>query len=238
MDQTKIGKLIAKLRKEKGMTQRELGDKVGVGFKAVSKWERGITCPDISIINELSKILGITSDELLTGELSKEHQINNQNNQKSNRKLFLIITTIILIIGIIFIITKHSNNNAEVYKLASSSEEYYVEGKIAVDKTNIYLNINTLRFNDKKINKTMIKNYMYRIECNNQKLVAYGYLLEVSEIPNLFSVKEVMNTFNVNYEGNLNINKKELVSSDIELIITFIDENDNTIQKNIPLTID
>ena len=57
MDNKKIGNLIASLRKSKGLTQQDLGDLVGVGFRAVSKWERGITMPDISIINELSKIL-------------------------------------------------------------------------------------------------------------------------------------------------------------------------------------
>ena len=72
MDNKKIGKLIADLRKKQGLTQQELGDKVGVGFRAVSKWERGITLPDITIINEVSRILGISSDELLAGELNTQ----------------------------------------------------------------------------------------------------------------------------------------------------------------------
>lgn len=65
MDNKRIGKLISELRKKKGLTQQELGDKVGVGFRAVSKWENGVTLPDISIIFELSKVLGINVDQLL-----------------------------------------------------------------------------------------------------------------------------------------------------------------------------
>lgn len=65
MDSKRIGKLISELRKKKGLTKQELGDKVGVGFRAVSKWENGVTLPDISIISELSKILGINVDQLL-----------------------------------------------------------------------------------------------------------------------------------------------------------------------------
>ena len=65
MDNKRIGKLISELRKKKGLTQQELGDKVGVGFRAVSKWENGVTLPDISIISELSKVLGINVDQLL-----------------------------------------------------------------------------------------------------------------------------------------------------------------------------
>ena len=70
------------IRIEKGLTQQELGDMVGIGFRAVSKWERGITMPDISIINDLSKILGITSDELLSGEV-KEINIPKENKKSS-----------------------------------------------------------------------------------------------------------------------------------------------------------
>jgi len=65
MDNKKIGNLISELRKKKGLTQQELGDKVGVGFRAVSKWERGITLPDISIMSDLSDTLGINVDYLL-----------------------------------------------------------------------------------------------------------------------------------------------------------------------------
>lgn len=66
MDNQRIGRLITELRKQKGLTQQELGDQVGVGFRAVSKWERGLTLPDISIISDLSKILGISTDYLLS----------------------------------------------------------------------------------------------------------------------------------------------------------------------------
>ena len=76
MDNKKIGALIAKLRKEKQMTQQELGDKVGVGSRAVSKWECGTTVPDISIINELSNILGISPKELLSGKLNDSKRNN------------------------------------------------------------------------------------------------------------------------------------------------------------------
>ena len=68
MDQDKIGKLIAKLRKSKKLTQEQLGAKLGVNSKAVSKWECGLTTPDISIVNELAHILGITTTELLDGK--------------------------------------------------------------------------------------------------------------------------------------------------------------------------
>lgn len=70
MDNTKIGNLIYKLRKENNMTQIQLAEKLNVSDKAVSKWERGKGCPDISIITEMSEIFGVDLAELLNGELN------------------------------------------------------------------------------------------------------------------------------------------------------------------------
>ena len=62
-----IGKRIAQLRKEKGLTQEELSQKMEVSAQAVSKWENDQTCPDIASLPKLAKILGVTVDELLSG---------------------------------------------------------------------------------------------------------------------------------------------------------------------------
>lgn len=67
MDQIKIGKYIQKLRKEKELTQKQLADKFGITFQAVSKWESGETLPDCSILLELCEILGTNVDLLLHG---------------------------------------------------------------------------------------------------------------------------------------------------------------------------
>lgn len=63
-----IGNRIAKFRKAKGMTQEELASIMGVSSQAVSKWENDASCPDISLLPQLCKTLGVTTDELLTGK--------------------------------------------------------------------------------------------------------------------------------------------------------------------------
>ncbi|MBS6395873.1 MAG: helix-turn-helix transcriptional regulator [Clostridiales bacterium] len=65
MEKQTFGNMIAALRKEKGMTQLELAEKMGVTDKAVSKWERDLSFPDINSISRLSEILGVTIDELM-----------------------------------------------------------------------------------------------------------------------------------------------------------------------------
>lgn len=62
-----IGNRISKYRKEKGLTQEELAVKLGVSSQAVSKWENDASCPDISLLPQLCRTLGISTDELLTG---------------------------------------------------------------------------------------------------------------------------------------------------------------------------
>lgn len=78
MDQEKIGKLIAKCRKEKNMTQVELADKLGVTDKAVSKWETGRCLPDVSLYKDLCSILGITLNEFFVGEKIEEEKFKEQ----------------------------------------------------------------------------------------------------------------------------------------------------------------
>ncbi|MBR2971047.1 MAG: helix-turn-helix transcriptional regulator, partial [Clostridia bacterium] len=68
MDQLKIGKFIAECRKQKNLTQMQLSEKLNITDKAVSKWERGVAMPDSSIMLELCDILGISVNELLSGE--------------------------------------------------------------------------------------------------------------------------------------------------------------------------
>lgn len=69
MDCAKTGKLILQLRKEKGMTQRQLADKLCISNKTVSKWECGLGCPDITLWNGLSEALGADILKILQGEL-------------------------------------------------------------------------------------------------------------------------------------------------------------------------
>ena len=68
MDQEKIGKFIAACRKEKGLTQAALAEKLGITDRAVSKWETGKSLPDASIMMELCELIGTNVNELLTGE--------------------------------------------------------------------------------------------------------------------------------------------------------------------------
>lgn len=70
MDQKKTGALIRMLRQEKGLTQRQVAQALAVDHRAVSKWERGLGCPDVSLLGALAGTLGVSVDQLLLGELT------------------------------------------------------------------------------------------------------------------------------------------------------------------------
>ena len=87
MDFIKIGKYIASKRKSLGMTQKQLAEKLGMSDKSVSKWERGVCLPDVSVYKELCSILGISLNEFLAGEdIAQENII-----QKSETNIIEVI---------------------------------------------------------------------------------------------------------------------------------------------------
>lgn len=106
MDAEKTGLFIAKLRKERGLTQRELADKIGVTDKAISKWERGHGFPDVAILETLSNELGVTIAELISGERATPETAAAQSNSALVETLLYVkrmsrktVGTLIIIFG-------------------------------------------------------------------------------------------------------------------------------------------
>ncbi len=120
MNQEKIGKFISVSRKNKDLTQEQLAEKLGVSINAVSKWERGLNLPDVSLMKTLCNILDITLNELFAGKkLTNNEIINNSENHimalmmsLKQLKIVEIFTQILIGIGIVlaissgFILTK------------------------------------------------------------------------------------------------------------------------------------
>ena len=70
MDCKKVGKLIYELRKEKNMTQKQVAEVMNISDKTISKWERGLGCPDVSLLLGLSNIFGVSIEGILSGEIN------------------------------------------------------------------------------------------------------------------------------------------------------------------------
>ena len=117
MDQIKIGKFIASLRKEQGMTQAVLAEKLGISDRAVSKWETGKSLPDSGIMLELCELMKINVNELLSGEkimaesydkraeenlLAMKREVEEKNRQMLRMEYWLALPTVIAGLAMVF----------------------------------------------------------------------------------------------------------------------------------------
>ena len=151
MDPKKTGAIISDARRKLNMTQKDLADKLYVSDKAVSKWERGLCFPDISVLIPLTENLNISLYDLLRGEKMNKKEveetlkntINFSNNElKRNKKKYTIISLIIIFIivltGIVTFIINNKNNDISgiVDKDTIYDISYYSDYKTSLKSTN------------------------------------------------------------------------------------------------------
>ena len=122
MDKKKTGELIAAIRKEKGLTQEQLGEKVYVTGKAVSKWERGDSAPGVDLLEPLARELDITVTELLAGERvekarlperSEEIALTAVRQERRTRKRLLFVCMAILLLFAGYVVMENREALAE-----------------------------------------------------------------------------------------------------------------------------
>ena len=187
MDLNKVGTFIANLRKEKNLTQAELGELLGVNDKTVSRWETGKNAPDISMLNDLSEKLDISVKELLNGERNLEKDINIEalkyyNNRGKKRILIssIISILVILLISILFFsINKY--NQYKLFKVYSDNNSLSLDGIVVLNPhRNIIVlkNIVYYDYNEGTIDEISSKSYCVRLLSNDKVIKEQGYSFE------------------------------------------------------------
>ena len=147
MDVKKVGEFIKQKRKEKKLTQKELAQKLSITDRAISKWERGICCPDISLLKDLSSILDISINELLSGEdiekleleqsedilLKSVKQYTSIEKKKNKKLLIFIIILLIFYVGLVIAmyltynqVNKNDNMNWYSYSNKKTLDKFFV----------------------------------------------------------------------------------------------------------------
>lgn len=198
MNQEKIGKFILELRKEKDMTQQTLADKLGVSDKTISKWENGRGMPDLSLMKPLCNVLGITINELLSGERldKKDYQEKLEENilntinytgsklKRTNKIFKIVIGTTVIIIGLfatMFCVdVRRMNQNKPV---VFSTWGYEYSPAIEIHETEIYQAIKEYlveKGNSESINgeKTFVSMRVYLLEekVKDEKYFIYAWV--------------------------------------------------------------
>ncbi len=223
MNPEKVGQFIKKIRKDNNLTQQELADKYGVTYQAVSKWERGINLPEVSLIRQISKDFNISVEDILDGELSAK-------NEKSNKNLLIIIPVFLILIVMLIAISK--SHTFHFKTLSSTCDEFKVSGSIAYDKNKSSIYISNINYCGGDDNTTYKE-----IECN---------LYETNDNVNtkISSCKSEKNETLESYlkEIELNIDNykqtcKNYNDDSLYLEINAKDQNDKTITYKIPLNL-
>ncbi len=153
MNQERIGKFIAKIRKENKLTQQDLAEKLGVSDRTIGNWENGRNLPDLSLFKPLCNELGITINELISGERLSKQQYQDKLEEniintidyssekikrvKKNKILLITLTIIVTIFSIILLDTIQAvifkNSPIISWKEEQFDEDSYVDRGILID---------------------------------------------------------------------------------------------------------
>lgn len=255
MNLQKVGKFIARMRKKAGLTQSELGETLGVSGKAVSKWERGINAPDITVLVELAKLLDVTATEILIGEkiesdittetaneiaISSINTYNNYSKKKYMKIIFILVTIIVLILTIFsttYFITNY--NKCFVYKLSSARDDYYLEGLIASNQKENSIIISGIRNgNSDVLIDNKINSYTVILQLNNYEL--YKNDNKLNNEKNMY-ISDILNDLNiiVSKDQIIGWNREQKIENKkIKIIILFYNNQKEIKKIEIPIKVE
>ena len=219
MNNKKVGKFIAQARRKKKLTQAQLGEMLGLSDKAISKWERGINGPDVSVLQSLSDALGVSIAEILLGQEIKTTITNEEVNNYTlsgigfYKKIFRRRYTRIIgiLIGIILLITigfsclyMFTNyNKVQVYGLKSASDEITFNGLLVKNQKENSIIISDFKYNENGIGSK-----------SEPKVISLSTMLKINDIVIFSKNKEIEPTkiSNLINEINVTINESKIVS--------------------------
>lgn len=186
MNEKNIGSIISKLREEKGLTQKELADKLNISDKAISKWETNANLPNIDMIFKISRLFKVSFQNLLKARLEEEKideklikDIMNEFSETNNRKIKIIkigfvIALILSLILIITILFTRSYNRFKVYGVnVESNDAIALNGIYVETRLKDVLNLNKIKIKGREIKSSDTTSVDIYILDNDEKKVIY-----------------------------------------------------------------
>ncbi len=224
MNPEKVGKFIKKIRKDNNLTQKDLADKYGVTYQAVSKWENGINLPEITLLRQISKDFNVSIEDILDGEVSKK---------KKNITIYIVVLlSILAIIVLIFAFKNNNKNNFDFKTISASCEEFKVTGSIAYnkDKSSIYISdINYCGKDDDTLYKEVECNLYEKNDNTNMKISSCKSM-------NNIKLDEYLKDIELNIDNYSRMCKK-YTNDSLYLEVNAIDKNNKITTYKIPLNI-
>ena len=223
----KIGKHLAELRKAKGLTQRQLGEKIYAGEKTISKWERGMIAPDITMIKQLSEFYKVSTDELLSGEkkevstLDAINVYSKQAKHKILKKSLIVLIIIIIFFVSVFLVERHYRWRVEEFQF---NEDFSISGYLFSNNEGSKIVFNDINYDD--------PNAGYGNEDKTYwiKLSVYSKEKEVcstqNDYENAMALYSIFDNYNFVCESN-----KKLNLSDLYLHIEYYISNEKVMKE-------
>lgn len=244
MDLIKIGKFIALKRNEKGLTQEQLADRLGITGKSVSKWERGVNMPDIEKLEQLCDVLDITIAELLNGKKS-DFTFNDLNNKsflevvkyyfKNFKKMYIYVLFLLLFICCFFTLATFMFNNFnknQIYTIRSLDEQYEINGYLILNQDRNLFIMNDLNFQGDVVgtpNEPRLKLINIFITYDDKNLMSYTENVDDNKSNQLSSVLDSLSfSIDDDKQSNSSIINYKSDFSKIKLKIEYLTIDDKT----------
>ncbi len=250
MDLIKTGKLIAKKRKEKKLTQKELADLLNVNEKTVSKWERGINTPDISILLSLSEALDLSVIHILSGtdmsyvddlncKITDEDNVVIESVKFYNKKLkykfvfFILFSVLSVLFLFLMLFTFNNYNKIQIYNVNGSSESFSVGGNFVHNNQSDLIILRPIVYNESHGDIEI--NYISVSLMVGDKIL-YN---ESKEYEQFIMLTEVIDDFYIyvedNFDANIVMFEDNEKMYDMKLEIIYYDFNDYKYQEILNL---
>lgn len=244
MDVNKIGKFILYLRKEKNLTQFQLGEKLGVSDKTVSKWERGICLPTPSVVDKLIQYFDISIMEFYAGDRNKKLkdevvnetmktavELTKQDTNKKYKKIISLIMLccvfIIFVLLVIFTYSTYDKYNA--YSITSSNEKYSAIGNLVFGGKDSYISIQDLGIMDEELLNEKGYCFEYALSLDEILIQVSGdiYSFEKTNQSELILLKDYVEDISIYIKDDLSelLKDRDLLDETLSLKIKYFNES-------------
>lgn len=230
MNNLELGKRIAEYRKKKKLTQSKLAEEMYVTNKTISKWETGVTLPDVISLKKLSQIFGISVDQLLSDEHLEDDNISESKNINKlklsfKKKIVLIIIIVLMIIIFILILNMSSKNKSKIYNIKSIGENLYLTGNILINNNRFTFILNGIEFKNYDEGNEQMCNIEYLIKLDEKQIYRFGYISKSEAISECIFLNDYLNTININVSEELFFNISDFEDGQLQFIIRYLNLN-------------
>ena len=229
MEQEKVSEFIKKLRKDNNLTQKDLAEKYGVTYQAVSKWENGKNIPDMLLLKQMSKDFNISLDDIFEGVYSKEN--------KKKKKLFYIVFFLLLSLIFICLLFFISKNNEDFHfkTISSNCDNFTITGSLSYNDNKSAIYISNIEYCDGENNEfyKSIECTLYENSNDTDKKIATNNYDELESILLEDYLKNITFTID-NYSRVCN----DFNENSLYLVINATGHDNKITHYKIPLSLD